>query len=634
MADLVNVTLLGVNAIVGKYESVKALKEECAMAGEEAESVREIVTKIKEAMDKVDDGSSLPAMKMPLTYFRDGVKEIHSVIDACTLKPVRAFFLSKTYLNRLRAATGKIKDAKVSILTSGAAKTLDFQSKAAEALARTNERLDKIDESLRQSDTNNSIPAALNYSPKAVSDFMTKVQQLGLAATEEDAREQLRELQRDHSACRREKYFADGAVLDLVCALSLYDQSAPPAATTLAVEPPQGSKCPITLDIMRDPVFLHTPAGRSYEQCALEEHLHRNPDQDPITGERYTHALQFSPNRTLKDIIEAWRHANPHYFSAPQTTRLPTPEAPRLPPTQQESAVPFVSQALNADEAAKHLVAYAQDPAARISIARALATFCENGANVNLAREAATIRTLITMLGSRDDAESEVASRAIKVLALKDKNKIPIAKAGAITLLVTLLQHGSDTAKENAAEAIEILARNSSNSLALAYAAPTLVALLHNGTSALQSKAAATLATLADNFNNVVSIAKAGAIPPLAALLQTGTDEAKERAARAFRNLSFLNEDSRVSIAKAGAIPPLVALLQNGRDRAKEHVIATLYNLASTDENKLSITEAGAIPVLVASRKTGSRQTKYTAAEALKLLGYEQPPTESCCVCS
>ena len=70
--------------------------------------------------------------------------------------------------------------------------------------------------------------------------------------------------------------------------------------------PQEDFKCPITLDVMRDPVVLHTAAGRSYERGALEEHLRRNPRIDPSTGLRASHRLEYTPNRNLKNVIEAW----------------------------------------------------------------------------------------------------------------------------------------------------------------------------------------------------------------------------------------------------------------------------------------------------------------------------------------
>ena len=73
-----------------------------------------------------------------------------------------------------------------------------------------------------------------------------------------------------------------------------------------APEPPDEFICPLTHDCMRDPVLLHTSVGRSYERAALEEHLRRRPHHDPFSSKKHSQRLDFTPERNLKSIIEAW----------------------------------------------------------------------------------------------------------------------------------------------------------------------------------------------------------------------------------------------------------------------------------------------------------------------------------------
>jgi len=57
--------------------------------------------------------------------------------------------------------------------------------------------------------------------------------------------------------------------------------------------------CPITLEIMTDPVIA--PSGYTYERTAIEEHLKKN-DIDPFTQEQMS-IEDLRPNRALKDAI-------------------------------------------------------------------------------------------------------------------------------------------------------------------------------------------------------------------------------------------------------------------------------------------------------------------------------------------
>ena len=68
--------------------------------------------------------------------------------------------------------------------------------------------------------------------------------------------------------------------------------------------------CPITLEVMNDPVVLHSEAGRSYERSAIQEHLRLHPYLDPSTGELSSQPLQFTRNQILKNIIGAWKENN------------------------------------------------------------------------------------------------------------------------------------------------------------------------------------------------------------------------------------------------------------------------------------------------------------------------------------
>ena len=75
------------------------------------------------------------------------------------------------------------------------------------------------------------------------------------------------------------------------------------AATTV---PSQLFFCPITLEVMRDPVI--TKSGNTYERAALEEAL-RLSARDPLTREPCTMA-DITPNRALKEAIEVWHRGS------------------------------------------------------------------------------------------------------------------------------------------------------------------------------------------------------------------------------------------------------------------------------------------------------------------------------------
>ena len=66
------------------------------------------------------------------------------------------------------------------------------------------------------------------------------------------------------------------------------------------IDDDQGVRCPITCEIMREPVICAD--GHSYEKGAIEAWLQAN-DLSPLTGQKLAHK-HLVPNHALKSIIE------------------------------------------------------------------------------------------------------------------------------------------------------------------------------------------------------------------------------------------------------------------------------------------------------------------------------------------
>jgi hypothetical protein len=81
--------------------------------------------------------------------------------------------------------------------------------------------------------------------------------------------------------------------------------------------PPNYMICPITKDIMKDPVM--TKYGVSYERSAILRKLEKEGDKDPITG-KALYATDICTNHKLAFEIKQW---NLHYGEAyDEMTRL------------------------------------------------------------------------------------------------------------------------------------------------------------------------------------------------------------------------------------------------------------------------------------------------------------------------
>jgi hypothetical protein len=71
----------------------------------------------------------------------------------------------------------------------------------------------------------------------------------------------------------------------------------------MADDPPNELCCPITLDVMTDPVIM--PDGQTYERAAITRALQVNGNS-PITRQPMS-ISDAKPNYALRAIIERWR---------------------------------------------------------------------------------------------------------------------------------------------------------------------------------------------------------------------------------------------------------------------------------------------------------------------------------------
>ncbi|XXG62516.1 hypothetical protein AAC387_Pa05g0857 [Persea americana] len=85
------------------------------------------------------------------------------------------------------------------------------------------------------------------------------------------------------------------------------------------IEIPRYFICPISLQIMKDPVTTET--GMTYERDSIEKWLYHGSNTTcPVTKQPLSKDYDLTPNHTLRRLIQAW--------SASNGDRIPTPKAP------------------------------------------------------------------------------------------------------------------------------------------------------------------------------------------------------------------------------------------------------------------------------------------------------------------
>ncbi|KAJ6815396.1 U-box domain-containing protein 12 [Iris pallida] len=268
---------------------------------------------------------------------------------------------------------------------------------------------------------------------------------------------------------------------------------------------PDDFRCPISLELMRDPVIVST--GQTYERSCIQKWLDSGHKTCPKTQQNLSHTA-ITPNFVLKSLIAQWCEANgmepPKKHGSPRGKR--------------------------------------------------------SGNHPDCDR--AAIDSLLLKMESGNQEEQRAAAGELRLLAKRNAdNRVCIAEAGAIPLLVELLSSPDSRTQEHAVTARLNLSINEGNksSIVDSGAIPEIVQVLKNGSMEARENAAATLFSLSVVDGNKVTIGAAGAIPALIDLLCEGSPRGKKDAATAIFNLAIF-QGNKVRAVKAGIVGHLMRM--------------------------------------------------------------------------
>ncbi|XP_065865615.1 U-box domain-containing protein 13 [Euphorbia lathyris] len=326
---------------------------------------------------------------------------------------------------------------------------------------------------------------------------------------------------------------------------------------------PDDFRCPISLELMKDPVIVST--GQTYERSCIEKWLEAGHSTCPKTQQTLS-SNALTPNYVLRSLIAQWCESNGI-------------EAPK-----------------RSSNSRSHKSSSAYAPAER-----------------------AKIESLLHKLASGSPEDQRSAAGEIRLLAKRNAdNRVAIAEAGAVPLLVGLLSTPDSRTQEHAVTALLNLSicDNNKGSIISAGAVPGIVHVLKKGSMEARENAAATLFSLSVLDEHKVTIGSSGAIPPLVTLLSEGTQRGKKDAATALFNLCIY-QGNKGKAVRAGVVPTLMHLLTEPGGGMVDEALAILAILASHPEGKAAIGATEAVPVLVEVIGGGSPRNRENAAAVL-----------------
>ncbi|KAJ6830952.1 U-box domain-containing protein 17-like [Iris pallida] len=382
---------------------------------------------------------------------------------------------------------------------------------------------------------------------------------------------------------------------------------------------PKDFCCPISLDIMRDPVTVST--GQTYDRPSIAQWMEEGHRTCPNSGQTLSHK-RLVPNVALRNLISQWCSVLGVEYGAPD----------------------------GPDASAAECVAAASSTRAAVEANRA------------------TARILVRKLDDGSEAEKTIAARELRLLAKTGKeNRACIAEAGAIPLLRKLMSSRNAVAQENSVTAILNLSIHDRNKSRIVEEEGCLRAIVHvlrhGRTMEAQENAAATLFSLSAVHDYKKRIAdEPSAVGALAWLLRNGSQRGKRDAVTALFNLSTHPEcclkmlelgavwallrasSSTEGVAEeaAGALALLVreqivaevvgrddaalgslmGLMRTGTPKAKENAVAVLHELCKTGGDAVArrLARTPALGGLVqALLLTGTKRARRKAASLARM---------------
>ncbi|CAN6882060.1 unnamed protein product [Brassica oleracea] len=342
---------------------------------------------------------------------------------------------------------------------------------------------------------------------------------------------------------------------------------------TIVTQVPKDFVCPISLDLMTDPVIVST--GQTYDRTSIARWIEEGHCTCPKTGQTLIDS-RIVPNRALKNLIVQWCTA---------------------------SGVAIESE-------------FVSDSSTNEGFVSALPTKAAVEANK------ATVSILIQFLadGSSEPAQT-VAAREIRLLAKTGKdNRSFIAEAGAIPHLRRLLKSENAIAQENSVTAmlnLSIYEKNKSLIMEEDDCLECIVSVLLSGlTVEAQENAAATLFSLSAVHEYKKRIAFTDhCVEALSSLLRNGTPRGKKDAVTALYNLST-HPDNCGRMIEGGGVSSLVVALKN--DVVSEEAAGALALLVRQSLGAEAIgREEGAVTGLMGMMRCGTARGKENAVAAL-----------------
>ncbi|KAI0499395.1 hypothetical protein KFK09_020298 [Dendrobium nobile] len=365
---------------------------------------------------------------------------------------------------------------------------------------------------------------------------------------------------------------------------------------------PNDFLCPISLEIMTDPVIIAT--GQTYERSSIQKWLDAGHRNCPKTRQPLAH-LSLAPNYALRNVISQWCMKN-------KVELMKKDSLVNSKPKDHKEEIETLVQ----DLSSLHL------DVQRKAVKRIRMLSKENPENRILIAKCGGVPSLVSLLSYPDSKIQENTVTALLNLSIDETNKQLITKAGAIPPIIGVLKGGTMEARENSAAALFSLSMLDENKVLIGdlNGIPPLIDLLQNGTLTGKKDATIALFNLCLNSMNKTRAIKAGIVKPL---LQVLDDKQLAMIDEALSIILLLStqSDGRAEIGELSYIEKLVGYIRDGAPKTKECALSVLLELCTHKPSFLLVSlQFGVYEHLCEVAESGTQRAQRKANSLLQLM--------------
>ncbi|KAH0460089.1 hypothetical protein IEQ34_010752 [Dendrobium chrysotoxum] len=376
---------------------------------------------------------------------------------------------------------------------------------------------------------------------------------------------------------------------------------------------PDHFQCPISLDLMKDPVTATT--GITYDRESIEKWLEMDKSTCPVTNKELT-VEDLIPNHSIRRMIQDWCVANQSYG----IERIPTPRIP-ISSAEASEILHNISLAYQSRDGKRCLELVGRLKSSEKESERNRRCLVSNGAPIVLA-------SAFRMLVSQSlKVLTEILEALVGLLPFNDE--VVLIELGStsesLDSIIKIMKHGDVGSKLNAVLMVKKMAATSKAIADNNGLVEALLEFIREPVSMQATKASlvATFYLITDDERIATEFVKMGLIPLLLEILIESDKSMIEKSLAILDGLCDCDLGREIACAHALTIPVLVKKLFRVSEMATEFAVSALWKLCKNCQGKCLVEclQVGLFQKLLLLLQVGCGDSaKEKATEMLKLM--------------